>query len=318
MDEKISLKAVDHYSESYASAVASGFFNGKEKITGAEILHLCSIKQINLFILRELMQAWKIESQKLKSPFFDYQDEEVIEVMRQFQNVLSNHISIHRDDFLPLLTQAVSKTIYVLVDPYDFYSDSLDRAGKGYVQVADLKNDIKYLKINKPPLEKLVQKLEEKKLTLISGNEAFGLLDSILEEVNFTPEDIEDYLQEFSKVVPLDMTRLYEEKKTPSPRETPKPSPVVEPKKNTPSRSAVEHFQKVSRIKDSLTINQKFMFTKILFSGDFEIFSQAINRLDSLDNFSQAAQYLEDQYPAWDKESEEYLEFIELVNKRFA
>ena len=76
--------------------------------------------------------------------------------------------------------------------------------------------------------------------------------------------------------------------------------------------------QKITNIKDSLTINQKFMFTKILFNGDFEIFSQAIDRLDTLDNFSQALNYLENNHALWDKESEEYLEFMEMVEKRFA
>jgi hypothetical protein len=79
-----------------------------------------------------------------------------------------------------------------------------------------------------------------------------------------------------------------------------------------------ERFQKIGRIKDGLTINQKFMFTKILFNGDFEIFSAAIEKLDRLDNLKQAMTYLEQTYPEWDKESEEYEEFIELVEKRFS
>ncbi len=36
------------------------------------------------------------------------------------------------------------------------------------------------------------------------------MLDQVLEEVNFTPEDIEGYLAEFSKVLPLKMESLYE------------------------------------------------------------------------------------------------------------
>ena len=59
------------------------------------------------------------------------------------------------------------------------------------------------------------------------------------------------------------------------------------------------------------------MFTKMLFNGDFEIFSQAIERLDTMDNIGQANAYLEKSYPEWDKESEEYEEFIEMVEKRF-
>lgn len=331
MDERLSLKAVDDYSDDYASKVVASFFSRKERITGKEILSLCSIHQINLFVLRELLVAWKHEGLKWRSPFFDYAAPEVTEAMRQFQNVLSKNISISRENFQPLLKKAVSQTLYLIIDPYDFFSDTLDRQGSTHVRTEDLRNEIKYLKINQPPLERLLQRLEEKKLDLISGKEAFGLLDQILEEVNFTPEDIEGYLAKFSEVLPLKLEALYERKPQPSPpaptprKEQPivvekKPAEVVVQKKVAaePAPILADAFQKVGRIKDRLTINQKFMFTKILFSGDFEIFSAAIDKLDRFDNLKQAMNYLEQTYPEWDKESEEYEEFIELVEKRFS
>lgn len=322
MDEKISLKAVDQYCESFATQVISLFFTGKEKITGHEILTLCEIKQINLFVVRELMHAWKVETQKLKSPYFNYHAKEVADALQHFQNILSNHISISRADFFPLLKKAASQTLFLVLAPYDFYSDALERQGQGYINLADLRSDIKYLKINRPPLEKLVQKLEEKKLTTLSGNEAFALLDSILEEVNFTPEDIEEYLEQFSKVVPLEVQKLYESKVINKPKvaeqkpapEKPSPVAVTLPQDR---KAPANNFQRIANIKDGLTINQKFMFTKILFNGDFEIFSQSIDRLDALDNLSQALHYLETHYAEWDKESEEYMEFMEMVEKRF-
>jgi hypothetical protein len=81
----------------------------------------------------------------------------------------------------------------------------------------------------------------------------------------------------------------------------------------------VDSFRKIERIKDSLTINQKFMFTKVLFHGDFELFSKAIDRLDQLDTLNAALRYLEEEYAStWDRDSEEFHEFMELVEKRFA
>jgi hypothetical protein len=76
--------------------------------------------------------------------------------------------------------------------------------------------------------------------------------------------------------------------------------------------------QRVGKLKDNLTINQKFMFTKILFKGDFEIFTEAIDYLDSLDTLSRALAHLGDTYPHWDRESEEYEEFVEVLTKRFS
>jgi hypothetical protein len=337
MDEKISIQAVEAYSTAYASKIADQFFSRKDRISGPEMLSLCEIQQVNLFVIRELLYAWKAEREKLKSPYFDYQDKDVLEALDQFQNTLSNHLSVAKADFLPLLEKAVSQTLYIVLDPYDFYSEALDRQGKAELRVSELKSDIKYLKINRAPLERLVQKLEQKKITTIGGNEAFAALDAILEEVGFTPEDIDGYLNQLSGVVPLELEKLYdakgvvktvtevkgtparpsgaEMKKPPIGRAEPPPAATPLAK---PTKTLSENFQRVNRIKDSLTINQKFMFTKILFHGDFEIFSGTIDRLDTLDSLTQARAYLETTYPEWDREGEEFLEFFELVEKRFA
>lgn len=322
MDERLSLKAVDDYSEDFASKVAASFFSKKDKITGPEILKLSSIHQVNLFVIRELLRAWQHEGTKLRSPYFDYTAPEVKEELERFQNILSNHILISKENFQPLLKKAVNQTLFLIIDPYDFFSDILDRQ----LKVADLKNEIRYLKINKAPLEKLAARMEEKKLEEVSGKEAFGLLDQILEEVSFTPEDPDAFLDEFSKVVPLKIESLYETKPEPVvvPKvEVPAPAPPPPPKKPEPvaapvaQKPAANTYKKIASIKDSLTINQKFMFTKMLFKGDFEIFSLAIEKLDRLDNINQAMKYFDDNYPEWDKESEEYEEFIELINRRF-
>ncbi len=329
MDEKISLKAVDHYAQQYALHLVNSFFSKKNKITGPEILQLSEIKQVNFFVVRDLLSAWKKESEKLKSPYFDYDSREVSEALVAFQNSLSNHILISRHDFLPLLTKAVSQTIYLILDPYDFYSDTLDKKEAGSINTPDLKNDVKYIKINRAPLEKLVTRLEEKRLESISGNEAFAILDQILEEVNFTPEEVEPHLQLFNQVVPLKVENFYEVK--PQTPQAPVSKPETTVAANTP-RPAIPTMQKeatkqtladdlakkkILRLKDNLTINQKFMFTKILFHGDFEIFSEAIDKLDRFDNLSQAMRFIEDGYPHWDRESDEYLEFLEIVEKRF-
>ncbi len=330
MDEKINLKAVDNYAIQYANQMADSFFSKKEKITGPEILSLCEVKQVNLFVINDLLSAWKQESQKLKSPFFDYEAKPVAEALAQFQNTLSNHILIRKADFLPLLKKGVSQTLYLILAPYDFYAEKLDEKGNEFIKTSDLKNKVKYIKINRAPLEKLVTHLEAKKSESISGKEAFALLDHILEEVSFTPEDFEPYLTHFNSVVPITVDKFFDVK-TPAPISKPAPiiTPVVKPEPKVVTTVASQPAeskptladnlakQKVTRLKESLTINQKFMFTKILFHGDFEIFSEAIDKLDRFDSLAQAQRFLEEGYPDWDRESEEYEEFIEIVQNRF-
>ncbi len=337
MDEKISVKALEDYSDDYSSKVTATFFSKKERITGPEILKLCDIQQINLFVIHELLKAWKLELQKLRSPYFDYSAAPVADALTHFQNLLSNHIAITRENFQPLLKKAVTQTLYLILNPYDFYSSSLTAAGEN-LRIEDFRNDVKYIRVNRTPLERLLTDLESRKENSISGNEAFAALDHILEEVNFTPEDVDEHLSRFSAVVPLTLESLYEKKGKPAQEkaDNPKPAPKVakieaaapakepvipgvplydqQPGKGT---TLAENFQKRRKIKDTLTINQKFMFTKILFNGDFELFSAAVERLDELDDIGQAKNYISNNYGEWNPESEEYLEFMDIVEKRF-
>ena len=348
MDEKISLEAIALYGDAYADKVLKGFFSSKDKITGSEILSLCNVQQVNLFVVRELFKAWKEETNKLKSAYFDYENPDVKEAMENLMSLLSKNIAIDQPHFEPLLKKAVSQTLLVVFDPYDFFSMII--TGKNNkLEVAPFKEEIKYLKVNKAPLEKMLQKLEEKGVTEISGNEAFSILDQILEEVGFNPEDVEDYLEKFSAVVPLDANKFYvnklepqeftkpssevlevevEKEKTPEPsKAVNKPKVTAQPHTSTSindtlthqnRRSLVDNFQKIAKIRDSLSINQKFMFTKVLFHGDFELFSQAIDHLDKQENMKAALRYIEDQHAgAWDHDSEEFHEFMELIEKRF-
>jgi len=334
MDEKINLGAVAQYSDEYTGKTLDSFFSGNTKITGPDILRLCEPRQINLFVIHELFKAWKEETTKTQSPFFDYSAAPVKEAQEVLMNALSNHISIDREKFSPLLKKAVYNTLLLTIDPYDFFADLIE-GQNDQISVESLAEQLKYVKINRPPLERLLEKLRQNNVVTISGNEAFALLDGILEEVNFTPEDIDGYIAKFSSVIPVSIDRFYEQraeaqtrnevKPETSPWFTPSPSPVTPQAKPTindklsqePRATLADNFKRITRIKENLTINQKFMFTKVLFHGDFELFSKAVEDLDRQDNIEGALRYLESNYEEWDRESEEFHEFMELVEKRF-
>lgn len=349
MDEKISLEAITRYADAYADKVLDRFFSSRDKITGNEILELCNIQQVNLFVIRELFKSWKEDTKRMQSPYFDYENPEVKELFDSLMKLLSQNISISRQHFAPLLKKAIGQVLLVVFDPYDFYSMVL--SGKdNKLDVARFKEEIKYLKVNKAPLEKMLAKLEDRGVKEIPGNEAFTILDQILEEVSFTPEDVDPYIEKFSALVPLDANKLYvpkgEEPAPPVPAPAPVPekperkseaAPIRSKSEPLPTRqkppvrltvnemlsrharpSLAENFQRIGKIRDTLTINQKFMFTKVLFHGDFELFSQAIDHLDKLENKKAALRYIEDEHAgAWDHDSNEFHEFMELVEKRF-
>jgi hypothetical protein len=331
MDEKISLEAVALYGNAYTEKVLKSFFSTKDQITGKEIVSLCNVHQVNLFVLRELFRAWKEETRKQKSTYFDNEHPEVKEALENYMSVLSNYILIDENNFKPLLTKAVNQTLLLICDPYDFFS-ALITGKNNVLDVSAFREEIKYLKINKAPLERMLQKLEDKGLLEISGNEAFSVLDQILEEVHFTPEDVDVYINQFSEVIPLNLEKFY------APKETVKPSvpprAVNQPRAaaaNQPIKSTVndhlvsaqqpavmDNLRKIAKIRDNLTINQKFMFTKVLFYGDFDSFTRAIEDIDQQSDINSAMDYLEPFAVNWDRESKEFHEFMELVEKRFA
>jgi hypothetical protein len=335
MDEKISLEAIALYGDAYADKVLRKFFSGKDQITGKEILSLCNVNQVNLFVIRELFKAWREETRKQKSVYFDNEHPEVKEAMATYMNVVSNHILIDQEHFKPLLKKAVSQTLLVIFDPYDFYS-MLITGKNNKLEVVPFREEIKYLKINKAPLERMLQKLDEKGIRELPGNEAFAILDQILEEVNFTPEDLDGYIAQFSDILPLDPNRFYIQKESSKPEPLIKQEPVKtvaenKPRQNQPIRSTlndqlvssqqpavIDNLRKISKIKEHLTINQKFMFTKVLFYGDFDSFSRAVDELDQLPDLKSALSYLENHSSAWDRDSKEFHEFMEMVEKRFA
>ncbi|HEY0742842.1 MAG TPA: hypothetical protein VGD40_15335 [Chryseosolibacter sp.] len=351
MDEKISLEAIAVYGDAYAEKLLKNFFASKEKINGQEILSLSSIQQVNLFVIRELFKAWKEETRKQKSAYFDNENPEVKEALATYMSVVSNHILIDRAHFSPLLKKAVSQTLMAIFDPYDFFS-MLVTGKDNKLEVASLRDEIKYIKINKAPIERMLQTLEQRKVEHIPGNEAFAILDQILEEVNFTPEDLDGYIEKFSQVHYLDPASFYiskpahevEVRATNTPKAEVRSEMsetrttysedrvVVEQKKvvvqevkptineRTPSgkQALMDNLKKISKIKDSLSINQKFMFTKVLFFGDFESFSRAIDEIDQLPDLNAALRYLERHSSNWDRDSKEFHEFMEMVEQRFA
>lgn len=71
----------------------------------------------------------------------------------------------------------------------------------------------------------------------------------------------------------------------------------------------------VSSLQAVIGINDRFLFTRELFDGNGEQFSEAIRKLDSMGNIHDAAAFLRENYK-W-KKTETSLKFIELVKRRF-
>ena len=71
----------------------------------------------------------------------------------------------------------------------------------------------------------------------------------------------------------------------------------------------------VSSIRSAIGINDRFLYTRELFDGNADKFTEAVTKLDNLNNISEAVSYLRNNFK-WRK-NETSLKFIDLVKRRF-
>ena len=135
MIQKLNKTAILSYSEKFSQIFCDSFFVKEDFISGEQILSLTNIRQVNLFVLKSIFEKWQQESSSLYSPFFDYNIPEVQKALKELMNILSRNISINRENFEPLLTQAVDDTITLLLAPDEYYNRFFQSGEKKKISV---------------------------------------------------------------------------------------------------------------------------------------------------------------------------------------
>ncbi len=348
MESKLNQAAVSEYSETFAKRIANQAYENKAKLSGQEVLSLTTLKQVNLLVVKAIFVQWKAEVEHLKSPYFDYEAAEVKSALADFMNIVSQHISIDQQHLLPLLDQAVQDTLYLVLSPYDFYFRLLSQTEKTVWTVQELEESLKYIRINRPLLEKLTERCRQESSERITKEHVVNLFKEVAGQLDAAPEDTEPYLHQFYEVIPLNADDLYSAQKPDTPKHNatsffdtiddttePQPEPEEKPDKeeegprtlndrlNQPGRSTLadQHRQrKIESLAQHISVNQKFMFIRELFDNDAEAFSAAVAELDAQSTYAEAINLIRREFAQnyrWKMDSEEVLEFMELITKRF-
>ncbi|MCH6198469.1 hypothetical protein MMU07_02675 [Aquiflexum sp. LQ15W] len=241
MSAKLNSKYVENYAKEFSKKICEGYFPTKKYMTGQDIITLTPSVQVNFFIIKTLFEAWQLELEKLKSnPFFDYRDKAVHEALREFMNVLSRTIKIERVYFEPLLEQAVKESVFLAVNPLDFYKNEFGKL-KGNEINQYLKENKKYIKWHSNLITNLIDKAG-----LSYTHEAYE--DALKTNFLNQKEKLESYkilLNSMDQVVFLDFDQVTEVDFT-SPKPTPKTEPAPEAKEPDTS-----FFDTLEEIKDS-------------------------------------------------------------------
>ena len=77
----------------------------------------------------------------------------------------------------------------------------------------------------------------------------------------------------------------------------------------------------IEELSESLAINQRFMFTKVLFDGNADLLRHALKLIDGSHSFEEAINLINSRYVSelgWDTDSEEVREFLQLTYRRFS
>jgi hypothetical protein len=339
MEGNIDHGKITEYSQAASTRLMRDFFDKTPSITGRQILQFCEVQQINLFVLKALFDKWKAEFDQLRSPYFDYKSPDVLLAARRFMNVLSKHILINRDEFAPLLEQAIYKTVLLIFSPYEYYLQEINKPTFHQVNIADLTDIQKYIKINGHLLKAYIARLQADSIEAVFNDEAVRLFDEVCERIKDSPEDFEPYHRQLQKLAPLNLEALYSSPENEAivgnePAEQGNDAENInerfkseqktlldllpsEPKKTI---ADIHETKPAEGIRENITINQRFMFEGELFDGDKDEYEMVINYLDQCKSRADAMDFINENYVQkkhWDLEKTEAKEFFALIDRRF-
>jgi hypothetical protein len=347
MENKLNIERITSYSDQVAVKLVDSFFSEKERISGEEIMNFCAIKQVNLFTLKILFSAWNKEAQKLESPYFDYDDEEVQNAISAFKNTVSRYISVDRVHFEPILKKAIYETLLLICSPYHYYLEELntiDQLGTG------LNNELmatkKFTKVNTAILDGLIDTLKKNPS---SDADILKTLDDVVENLSSTPEEMEPYLVAFSNYSAITIADIYMDIEEPTKQELPLMSGSIDEEdkvfeeesvadgmtagfehsqettlnealaaESQPSLADIHEQQKIDNLSKGITLNQRFMFVNVLFDGDVAKFNNTVLEIDGLESMGAAKHYLNTRFTHWDSSGDEGEEFMNVLERRFS
>ena len=330
MRYKLKLEVVGEISKSIGSSIAESTFKSYAKLEGERLISLTNSRQVNSFIIRSLFTQWRNEVEKLESPYFDFAHEKVKAALKDFMNVLSNHISIDMCHLQPLLNQAIEDAILISFAPKAYLESILDRIERPQ----DFKRQFKYIKANRDFFKVLVDRIGD----FDTKNSILNMFDD-LDQTQLESTDAEVFLNKLDSIDQLvGLFEVIEEPKVEEPiMEEPKeesavpaisvsgfeeesPGNTINDKFDLPKKlTLAEKLQKTvnKSIEASLTLNEKFMFQNNLFAGDNGKMKDAFVQIGQAADLPQALSIANNYNNGWDMESEEVEAFMAVLERTF-
>ncbi|WP_044014316.1 hypothetical protein [Hymenobacter sp. APR13] len=150
MNDKDSAAFREQYGRRLAAQLCDQHFGARPTATldGPAVLRFTPIRQVNLFVVQQLLAQWTQEMARLRSPYFDFEADDVRQALTQFMNTLSRRIKLARPVFEPLLSRAITDTLAVLPDPAGTFEQKL-LGTQPAATPEQLRDALRYLDVDK-------------------------------------------------------------------------------------------------------------------------------------------------------------------------
>jgi hypothetical protein len=157
MSGSLNISKVNDYTERFSAEVLNTAYATKAKLGGEDLLNLTPIRQINLGVLNQLFDIWKNTASAFRSPYFDFDHEDVKHALEMFMNKTSQFISISREDLSPLVKEAVKDSLVLLYTPENYFEEKLRSIPDAIFNTEQASKFVKYTHIH-GDIAKLLQK----------------------------------------------------------------------------------------------------------------------------------------------------------------
>ncbi|GAB2956343.1 hypothetical protein GCM10027048_22940 [Hymenobacter coalescens] len=198
-------------------------------LDGPAVLRLAPVRQLNLYVVQQLLTQWTQEMARLRSPYFDYEDAAVRQALTQLMNLLSRRIRLTRDAYEPLLAQAAADTLLTALDPGAAFAGKLLPAEQPSASAAQLRDALRYVDVNKALFQGFIDSLPaevpQERDFLLSRFRLYR--DAHYKE----QQPLSDLLAELGAVLPINEADLRPQASTAAAAPAPviAPTPVVAP-----------------------------------------------------------------------------------------
>jgi hypothetical protein len=258
MEHKYNQLNLERYSTNLAKLLCDRYFAAASTVNGQQLIGFTPVKQVNLFMIKELLSRWNQEMANLKSPYFDFENDEVKEALVQFMNVLSRKILIKRPHFEPLLAKAIADTFKWVLDPVPAFADKFLQ-NQDTVTAAKLQGNLKYISLNKELVKDFLDHLNDGTLNYAAVRNDFGTyLASRKQEWT----SLDNLIQEFNQLMPIQKADLVASQSAPAPAVSPATVPTPDRPAFTPpapnNRPAVSAEPLHKAVAPENSLNSKF------------------------------------------------------------